>query len=75
MLPSYLFEEFVAMGPLVNVVQDGNLRAYNLAAGADGLLQLHLDHVPGRVAPAFGHAVDERLVEVDDQRLLVRANG
>jgi hypothetical protein len=63
------------VGPLVDIVQNGYLRADDLAAGTNGLLQLYFDHVPRRVAAALGHAVDQRFVKVEDQRLLVRANG
>lgn len=54
----YLFEKFVTMGPLVNIVQDGNLGSYYLATSTNGLLQLHFDHMSRCVAPALGHAVD-----------------
>jgi hypothetical protein len=33
--------------------------------------QAHLDHVSRAHAPAFAHAVDERLVQIEYQRLLV----
>jgi hypothetical protein len=68
---SYLFEKVVAVRTLVDVVQDGHLRANDLSAGANRGLQFNLDHVAGLETATFGHAVDKCLIEVENQRLLV----
>ena len=66
-------QKVVTVGPLVHIVQNGDLRSNNLPSSSNGLVQLHLDHVTGGVAAAFGHAVNQSLVEIQDQGLLVRA--
>lgn len=65
------------MRPLVHIIQDRVLRP-NARLPANAHVrrgQPHLDHVSRAHAPAFAHAVDERLVEVQYQRLLVASIG
>ena len=68
-------QELVAVGALVHVVQDRVLRPGRRRRALVCRVEPHLDHVPGAHAPALGHAVDQRLVEVEDQRLLVADVG
>lgn len=63
------------MRPLVHPIQDGMLRAQrHLMTASAGvcLIQAHLHHVAGAHAPALGHAVYQCLVQIKNQRLLVR---
>lgn len=66
------------MRTLMHIIEDRMLRAEGLCAAASDVrgIKADLDHVPGTHAPALGHAVDQGLVEVEDQRLHVfRVDG
>lgn len=65
------------MWPFVNIVQDGMLGSQNrLSADArPRRVQPDLHHVAGADAAALGHAVDERLVQVEDERLEILRVG
>ena len=61
-------QELVAVRPLVHIVQDGVLRAdAGLATYTDVCrAELDLDHVSAVHAAALRHAVDQRLIQVED---------
>jgi hypothetical protein len=54
---AYLFQKFVTIWPLVNIVQNRHLGAYYLAAGTQRRLELHFNHAARLKAAALGHAV------------------
>ena len=59
----------------MNIVKERHLWANNLSIHANRSLKLHFDHVAGLEAAAVDYAVNQRLIESYDQRLLVWSNG
>jgi hypothetical protein len=55
----------------VNIIQKRYLGTDHLPARADGRLEFYLYHVSGLEAATIDYAVDQCLVEIDDQRFLV----
>lgn len=64
----YLSEELVAIRSLVHVVQ------YRSDAVRHWTLELDLDHVARTHATTLGHAVDQRLVQIDNECFLRRVS-
>lgn len=62
------------MGSFMDVVEDGMLRSNTgLPAHAHiGCIQLHLDHMSAAHPATLRHAVDQSLVQIEDQCLLWR---
>jgi hypothetical protein len=68
----YLLEKVVTIWPFVHIVKDGHLWPNDLPSSANRCLEFYLDHVASLETTALGHAVYQRFVEINDQRLLVR---
>ena len=65
-------QEFVAARSFVDVVQDGYTRADLYAGRADRSAESYFYHVAGGHSIAFGHAVNQCFVQIDDESLLRR---
>lgn len=59
----------MAKRSFVHVVQYGHLWTKDNSAPTNGTLELDFHHVSGAHPSALGHAVDQRLIQVDDQCL------
>ena len=70
-VPPYPAQEVIAVRPLVHVIQNRVLGADRglPPCGYVGGVEAYLDHVSRAHASALGHAVDQRLIEIEDQRL------
>lgn len=68
----HLAQEIMAVWALMHIVQYRNLRAKKHAVPSDGTLKLDFDHMTSAHSPTFGHTVDQRLIQVDDEGLLRR---
>ena len=66
----YLAQEVVAVWTLMYIVQYGNLGTKKHAVPSDRTLKLDFDHMTSAHSPTFGHTVDQRLVQVNDESLL-----
>jgi len=66
-------QEVIAIRSLVDVVENWVLRPNRClpACPNQRRVQSHFHHVAGTHTSALGHAVDQRLVEVENERLLV----
>jgi hypothetical protein len=55
----------------VYIIQDWMLWTNaSIASSPNKCVELNLDHMAGAHAPTFGHAVDQGLIEIDDEGLL-----
>lgn len=59
----------------MNIIQNWHLRSNDLSSSTDRRLELYLYHAARLEASTLGHAMDQCLVEINDQCLLVRAYG
>jgi hypothetical protein len=71
-ISSHLAQKVMAVWALVHVVQYRYLRTKNHAVSSNGALKLDFNHMTSAHSPTFGHTVNQRLIQVDNESLLGR---